>query len=444
MNIESLEQMPIDLFPDPFGHMAENIVSTAMVPSSLAGCCVLSAMSASIGSGLRVESGPDQYSRANLFILASAKSGSGKSKAFKHAIEPLRDIEQKIFDLWHNEKRHLLEADKLILEAEMDKIKTEIRSRKESRSMDEIREDLAHSQSSLTKVQRDLIGPRFIVEDATQEALEIGLSNPTETLACLSADAGVVVQNLLGKNNKANKTDEAIFLKAWTGDTCKVDRVTRDSVILKEPCLSALMLVQPDKLNMLFSEKTFSDGGLLPRFLICHTNSKPTKITEDVEPIPLLTKSINYEAIEALTKAFLRSERQQTVVPVKAARDRMRSIQNELVDRMNDGDLQDILPFAARWAEQTWRISLVLHAGEHLEVAANKELEVETVEKAWKIARWFAAHQLRILESHREEMRNERFTQLHKLLVKYDGQVSLRLLRSNHAFNESEVSKLAK
>jgi len=41
-------------------------------------------------------------------------------------------------------------------------------------------------------------------------------------------------------------------------------------------------------------------------------------------------------------------------------------------------------------------------------------------------------------------MRNERFTQLHKLLVKYDGQVSLRLLRSNHAFNESEVSKLAK
>ena len=102
----------------------------------------------------------------------------------------------------------------------------------------------------------------------------------------------------------------------------------------------------------------------------------------------------------------------KTVVPVKAARDRMRGIQNELVDRMNDGDLQDILPFAARWAEQTWRISLVLHAGEYLEVAANKELEVETVEKAWEIARWFAAHQLRILESHREEMRNERFAQL--------------------------------
>ena len=98
MSSKTLENMPLELLPGPFAAMAKGIVETAMVPSSLAGCCVLGTMSASIGSGLRVRNAPDRYSCANLYILASAQSGSGKSESFKHAAAPFREIEQEYYD----------------------------------------------------------------------------------------------------------------------------------------------------------------------------------------------------------------------------------------------------------------------------------------------------------------------------------------------------------
>jgi hypothetical protein len=51
-------------------------------PKPLAGCCVLGFLSASIGAGLQVTSGPNRVTRANLYIMPSAESGSGKSETY--------------------------------------------------------------------------------------------------------------------------------------------------------------------------------------------------------------------------------------------------------------------------------------------------------------------------------------------------------------------------
>jgi len=54
---EPSNPMPLNLLPKPFAEMSQAIVKSARVPPSLAGCCVLGALSASIGSGLRVSNG---------------------------------------------------------------------------------------------------------------------------------------------------------------------------------------------------------------------------------------------------------------------------------------------------------------------------------------------------------------------------------------------------
>ena len=97
------------------------------------------------------------------------------------------------------------------------------------------------------------------------------------------------MSNLLGRYSKLDRTDEGIYLKAFSGDYCRVDRQCREPVVLQQPCLAALWLVQPDKLETLLAERSLTDGGMIPRLLPCHTHAQPRPIVDGVEGIPANT-----------------------------------------------------------------------------------------------------------------------------------------------------------
>jgi hypothetical protein len=82
--------------------------------------------------------------------------------------------------------------------------------------------------------------PALSCEDVTGEKLAVLVAHNGEQMASLSADALAVVNILLGRYNKLDRTDEGIYLKAFSGDRCKVDRQSRESILVESPCLSAL------------------------------------------------------------------------------------------------------------------------------------------------------------------------------------------------------------
>src|SRR4030095_12039479 len=127
----------------------------------------------------------------------------------------------------------------------------------------------------LDQIEAKLREPVLSCEDVTGKKLGVLLAHNDEQLASLSADALAIVNILLGRYNKLDRTDEGIYLKAFTGDRCKVDRQSRESVLLESPCLTALWLTQPDKLDSLLAERSLSDGGLIPRILGFHTHFEP-------------------------------------------------------------------------------------------------------------------------------------------------------------------------
>ena len=69
---------PLDCLPAAAADMARAICATERVPESLAGICALGILSASIGRALQVQSGPDRFTRGNLYLVGSAESGSGR------------------------------------------------------------------------------------------------------------------------------------------------------------------------------------------------------------------------------------------------------------------------------------------------------------------------------------------------------------------------------
>ena len=229
----------------------------------------------------------------------------------------------------------------------------------------------------LIEVETKLRTPVLSCEDVTGEKLAVMLAHNGEQLASLSADALAIVNILLGRYNKLDRTDEGIYLKAFTGDRCKVDRQSRESVLIESPCLAALWLTQPDKLESLLAERSLSDGGLIPRILVCHTHCEAQEIIKDAPEISPAIEKAYADLIRSLIETYRLADEPFTIEPTPEALEAMNAHYNAIVKRRR-GDLRDVTIYAARWNEQAWRIAVCLHAGLHGAHAHEHKLELDT------------------------------------------------------------------
>ncbi len=216
------------------------------------------------------------------------------------------------------------------------------------------------------------------------------LAHNGEQLASLSADAGEIVNVLLGRYNKLDRTDEGVYVKAFTGDCCKVDRQISEPVLLESPCLSALWLTQPDKLESLLAERSLSDGGLIPRFLVCHTHCEAREIIKDAPKISASVEKDYTNLIRTLLETYRLADEPFTIEPTSEALEAMNAHHNAIVKRRR-ADLRDVTIYVARWNEQAWRIAVCLHAGLHGAHAHEHALELDTAKRAIELADWFAS-----------------------------------------------------
>jgi hypothetical protein len=413
----SPQPFPIDCLPPVAAEMATAIARTERTPETLAGCCILGFLSASIGAGLQVKSGPHRITRGNLYILASAESGSGKSETIRHVKSPLIEYEEELLDDW---KRHTLpkaESEHDMLEAEIVGLRKQAAAKDTGAvEREEIRAEIEKKKARLRELAMELQAPILLVEDITGERLAVLLEYRGECLASISPDAGAIVNILLGRYNRLDRTDEGIYLKAYSGDFCRVDRQGREPVSLKHPCLAVLWLTQPDKLDALLKERSLTDGGLTPRILFCHTRAAPRPITEDASEIAPLTAQNWTQLVHGLLEKFRLAAQPVTIAPTSEAQNVLDEHYNGIVERRKH-ELQDVGPYAARWTEQAWRIAVCLHAGLHGAKAGEHHLEPETAQKAIKLADWFAARQLEILAGSRMAARRAKLDEVLELLT---------------------------
>jgi hypothetical protein len=407
---------PVHCLPPPFRAMAQAISDTERTPLSLAGCCVLGILSGSIGAGLKVQSGPDRFTRGNLFLLVSAQSGSGKSESFRHAALPFAELESEKLKEWEEAVLPGCQAEKALLESEIKKMISRAGSEDNPLERENLKSQLEQKKAQLAKVERLIIPPSLSVEDVTTEKLAVLLSANGQQLMSKSPDAGAVVNNLCGRYNKADRTDEGIYLKAFSGDYCKVDRIGREPVLLTAPCLTALWLTQPDKIETLLGERSLTDGGLIPRFLICHTNAKPLRIEAGAPGIARETREAYRAAVRRLMQTYRLANGARIISPSPESLAALNAYYNCIVERQC-GDLSDVSTFAARWGEQAWRIAVCLHAGQWGAQSHEQTMELQTAQDAIELVEWFAEQQLEILSKGRAKAAKDLRDQVLALLA---------------------------
>src|SRR5262249_42871524 len=161
----------------------------------------------------------------------SAESGSGKSETLRHIEKPFRQFEHSQLKNWTEKIRPGVEAEIELLNAELAELKKKAAKADDIEERKEIHQRFWKAQTKLHQAEEELQPPVLTVEDLTSEKLAALLSKNRERITSISSDAGSIINNLLGRYSKLDRTDEAIYLKGWTGEHHRVDRIGRDSIM---------------------------------------------------------------------------------------------------------------------------------------------------------------------------------------------------------------------
>lgn len=439
---------PVESLPGIARRMAEAISETAGVPLSLSGPVVLGVLSGAIGKAAYLKSRPGRVTRGNVFILVSGESGCGKSETYRLAMAPLEEAEAEAMETYRRDTLPELEAEKEVLLANLENLKKGLRSKKGGVDglvdRHEAKELVRDIKRELAELEAKSHAPRLTCADVTVEKLACLLGENGETIFSTSSDAGSLVDILLGRYNALKRTDDSIYLNAWTGDPVKNDRKNLLApVLLRRPCMAGLWLCTPDELDSLLGERSLVAGGFLPRTLAVHSRAE-LLYDENRPGIPVEVESGWRDTVRRLLK--LREKKPAETeqehadgleIPVsREAREELRAYFNAIIDRRRKG-LSDVGPFAARWCEQAWRLALVIRCA--ATAGTGEPVSGQTARDAVELAKWFAEQQLGILAAGRTRKQEERVERLSDLLRRYDGQRTVSQLKRRHGFEEAEV-----
>ena len=419
--------------------MAEAVAEILSIPPELPYCCVLAATSAACGRALLTPSGPGRKLGANTYHLLAAPSGLGKSSIFRSCFEPLYALQASRYQKFS-------ELDQPALILEQTKLKKDFEIYKKNLGKknfipgqeDKMKQIIAR----LAEIEFELCPPQIICEDTTSEALAVALASNREQLFSLSADADKVFRNVEGRYVPGKEIDESVYVKAFSRDSLWQNRISRPGIYLQNPCMTICWMTQALRLERLFDNREFREGGLLPRFLVVARNPPIAQIPDSIPPLNHKLVLAYHQMIMSLLNNFWDSPNEILLPESQEVYERLRSYYNSLVPRMNGQDC-DIASFIKRWQEYAWRLCLVLHAAHYEAKAPLFPLALPTAEAAIQIVNWHAQEQLRVLEPDRAGSLFESFRKLAAFLQRQNyWQATTRDIKRNFHWTSAQLEKI--
>lgn len=420
---------PTSMLPPRLEAIVKAIAEAYHVPDVMPAAIALAIVSAAMGKGLRIASGPGRKTMGNLFFLISAGSGTGKSTVLRILRAPL-DIIQK----FHNELGSIKAitrpgpADGAGSEGFEGSVGLLPKPGKGKRSKRGRGADAAGGQVF-----------RLICSEVTGPALAKMLEENQQVILNVTAEAG----NLLDEASRVASPLGQLLLKGYSGDHVEIDRLLRDPVVMEEPCISACWLCQPHRLKKFLANDRLLEDGLLARFLVAHSKATMAPMSEHDADVPVAVSDAYGALIEELFASYGRNSKHEwTVDASPEAREVLRDYHNRCADRWN-ADCGPMQSCIARWNEQAWKITLVLHAGIHGANSHHLKVDAETAQRAVALQQWFACEQMRIIGGCVEHSGNTRLARLCELLRgSSDYEMTLRNLQNSHGFSGNEVRSL--
>jgi Protein of unknown function (DUF3987) len=392
------DAFPLDALPPLLQNVAQRLADLHGVPLEFPAAVAMTVTGAAVGRGLRLKTVRGMTTYPNLYLLVGMRSGLGKSTVMKPLFAPFFAYERQL-QAEHATRLPEVEAELTIVRKRIGKIVQNgaASDKKELAELNVTEQELLAQQNP----------PRLVVEDITSPKLALVMQQNRDVVASLSSDARGTGKLLLGRYNESN-LDEDIYLKAFSSDSARQDRVGRAGAVLDEPCLAIAWATQPDLFDQLFNNKTVTASGLACRFLPLRINGQIGEPSYDEQSTAADAVTAFDQAVNGLIARYHQARSCLTISAEIKAREMIESYSRETGRRARDGDLAWISSFAARWAEIAWRIALIFHCAEHGSQSHLTAVAEQTAISALRIIKWFAWHQQQLLERGAELSANEK------------------------------------
>lgn len=390
---------PVDALP---GYVAGYVLGLAhqfQTPVDMPAVAALGALSACAGGRVEVEARPGWREPANVYLMCFSDPASRKTGIVRGPVEPIRKAErrlQAIMEPQHVEARTRWS----IADKAAEKAVQSASAASDAQERAALEEKAVEERRRANEIVVPPL-PRLLAEDATPEAL-LGLMADNNGRSAIIAAETDALDTLVGRYSKA--ANLTVILKGHSGESHHTDRKGRAAEHIEHMNLTLMLMGQPSVLQKMVENTEFAGRGVLARLLVAVPNDTVGYRTPGTEPVHPDVARHYAEEVEALALrlAGVREDPfgdvvvddDQEQLPVlcfsRPADARLLEIEQEIEPQLReDGALGDLTGWGGKLAGATVRLAGLLHLAEH---AVTELIEVETVERAWEIARYFTEH----------------------------------------------------
>lgn len=252
---------PIHIFNEPIKAMVKHAAESLQTPTDLPSVVGLGILSACIQNKFEINPKSDWREPLNLYNISLLEPSTRKSAVFS--------IMTKQFRQYEKEQREEMtlpvknrKAERAALEKRKDTLEREYAKDQNPEHLEEIKE----INKRLQEIP-ELYLPTLMVDDATPEAIVSRMNENGGKISILSAE-GDLFERFKNKNIDQIKYD--VYLKPYSGDSLRTNRITRDTEIIENPTMTICITAQPSVIKEL--PPTMHERGLMARFIISIPN----------------------------------------------------------------------------------------------------------------------------------------------------------------------------
>lgn len=388
-----LPPFPVEALPRQIGDWTAQESRATQTPSDLPGLLALSVCSAALAKHVEVRVRDEWVEPCNLFTVVLLGPGNRKSQVFSDALRPLRTRERELIE----------QAAPLVEEAGSERRQQQARLKHlekiaaENANADKRESARAEACQLAARLSTtsELYSPRLLVDNVTEEKLEMMLQEQGGRMASMSAEGGVF--DLMQGKYSGNGTPQFdAFLKAHAGDSIVTDRVGRGQVIVEKPALTCAYAIQPEVLNSVRGNSAFRGKGLLARFLYAKPNSWVGYRVVAALPVEQDAR----DAYEQCVRRLVSFDGEVVLSFDRDAEYLMRSWEAEVEEMLGHGGVMEYTrDWGAKLAGATARIAVILQCVGASEIDESLLVGQNSLERAIKIARYLIPHAEEVLEA---------------------------------------------
>ena len=452
---DDANQYPTDAFPPEITDIITTLTAAAEVPVSTPGSYLLAAAAAAVGTGVEGEWHRDgKRHRANIYMLGRGATCTGKTVVYDAIVKPLVAIEREALATFDSQSAPFLR--RIIRQCEED-MDTALDGYGSDMLNDQV-QDMRQTAATLHRRRADAMAklkarPRVFVGDCTSVAMAMQLAAASGGLAMMDAEARGIINAILGANAKV--MDDTLYLKSWDGSYYQDNRAGREGIELPDPCLTMLLVAQPDKVAELTGKPELLSSGFLGRALMFDAGTKIivpdgrnfsfTSLWQSV--LDVLWKHRTNQFLPIFRGDGTESVAGPALVPIKE--EASRDFRDAAYASATDCPTPSLNGFYGRKVEQARRIAVILSLLDDAVARAGGRtpsplvVTAEHARQALRLAEFHFRTQLAVMSPSQVAAMDRRLDEAVRILRKYNGRVGMAEF-TRRSFTEAEMVALAR